>query len=62
MMLRSNVRNFLVGLTLSEIRGLLAGAVERGETRRAGYIEEYLREVEEEEESCDDVTIPLAYF
>jgi hypothetical protein len=63
MMLRSNIRNFLVGLTLSEIRVVLAGAVERGETRRAGYIEEYLREEEEEEEEdCDDVVIPLAYF
>jgi hypothetical protein len=62
MMLRSNVRNFLVGLTISEIRDVLAGSVERGETRRADFIEEYLREVEEEEESCDDVVIPLAYF
>jgi hypothetical protein len=41
---------------------MLADAITRGERSRAGYIEEYLREVEEEEESCDDVTIPLAYF
>jgi hypothetical protein len=62
MQLRMNIRNYLVGLSLSEIRTVLAGAVERNETARAGHIEDYLREVEEEEESCDDVTIPLAYF
>ena len=48
MSLRQNVRNFMVGLTISEVREALAGAVERGETRRAGYIEEWLGELEEE--------------
>jgi hypothetical protein len=61
-MLRMNIRNYLIGLSLSEIRTMLADATTRGERSRAGYIEEYLREVEEEEESCDDVTVPLAYF
>lgn len=48
MTLRQNVRNFMVGLSISEVRIELAGAVERGETRRAGYIEEWLCELEEE--------------
>jgi hypothetical protein len=61
-MLRGNIRNYCVGLSLSEIRTMLTDAVTRGEQCRAGYIEEYLCEVEEEEESCDDVTIPLSYF
>jgi len=46
--LRMNVRNFLVGLTPSEIRTVLDAAVREGDEVRAGYISEYLDEVLEE--------------
>ncbi len=48
MTLRQNVRNFLVGLTLSEMRVVLEDAITRGQSDRAKYIAEFIREVESE--------------
>lgn len=59
---RMNVRNYLAGLSISEIRTVLEGVVERGETARADFTAEYLREVEEEENGVRDWAIPLTYF
>jgi hypothetical protein len=75
--LRMNVRNFLVGLNVSEVRRELDCSVRRGETIRAGYIEEFLHELEDELADCgaydgcdsdpmwdgeDDVVTPARYF
>jgi hypothetical protein len=49
MSIRQNVRNFLVGLTLSEVRNELALSIEMGSADRAKYIEEFLHELEEEQ-------------
>ena len=46
--LRVNVRNFLVGLTMSEMAAEWDISVAMGNTQRADYIGEYMREVESE--------------
>jgi len=43
---RQNVRNLLVPLTTAELQRELVLSVERGDTERAGYVEEFIREVE----------------
>ena len=43
--LRANVRNFLVGLTMAEVRRELDLSVAMGDTARAGYIDEWLQEL-----------------
>lgn len=43
---RQNVRNLLVPLTTVELQRELVLSVERGDTERAGYVEEFIREVE----------------
>jgi hypothetical protein len=43
--LRMNVRNFLLVATEAEVRGELALSIERGDTERAGYVEECLCEL-----------------
>jgi len=46
--LKQNVRNFLYPLTLAEMRDVLELSIEAGDTVRAGYVEEFIREVEAE--------------
>ena len=53
MTLRQNIRNYLVGLTIAEVQRELAGAIERGEDRRAEYIGEFLDDLEEEFNACE---------
>ena len=45
MSVRSNVRNFLVPLTVAEVTAELDLSVEMGDTVRAGYIAEFLAEL-----------------
>ena len=47
--LRQNVRNFLLPMTVAEVRRELELSIEAGDTARAGYVEEFLREVEAEQ-------------
>lgn len=55
--LRLNVRNFLLPMTVAEIRHELELSVEADDTARAGYVEEFLREVEvddrDQENPCE---------
>jgi hypothetical protein len=51
-----NVRNLLVGATLTEARTFLADAIERGDTECAGYAEEFICELEAECPECNDYT------
>ena len=53
MSLRQNVRNFLIPLTIAEVRRELDLSLEMGQTRRADYIAEFLRELEEDFAGCD---------
>jgi len=53
MSLRQNVRNFLIPLTISEVKRELELSLEMGQTRRADYIAEFLRELEEDFNNCD---------
>ena len=68
MSIRQNVRNFLVGLTISEVRTEWAMSIDMGQTVRAKYVEEFLRELEEEDsddddwDAGDDCIAPAAYF
>lgn len=74
MTLRQNVRNFLLPLTIAEVRKELEISVERGDARRAGYIEEFLDELEADFNGCDedsylegfdgsdDCIVPKAWF
>ena len=52
--LRMNVRNFLMVATEAEVRGELALSIERGDTERAGYVEECLCELLAESADCDE--------
>ena len=62
MSLRQNVRNFLIPLTIAEVRRELDLSLEMGQTRRADYIAEFLRELEEDFAECntdeDDADFP----
>jgi hypothetical protein len=51
MTLRQNVRNFLVGLTVTEVQDELDLSVDMGDNDRAKYVEEFLNELLDE---CDD--------
>jgi hypothetical protein len=53
MTLRMNVRNWLVPLTVAEVQDELDWAIEQGETEKAGYIEEFLHELEAEFDGCE---------
>ena len=44
-MLRQNVRNFLLPLTIAEVERELEISLERGDMTRAGYVEEFLLEL-----------------
>ena len=44
--LRQNVRNLLFPMTLAEMQIERVLSVERGDTERARYVEEFIREVE----------------
>ena len=46
MTFRQNVRNYLVPMTMAELQRELNMSVERGDTKRAGYVSEFIREVE----------------
>jgi hypothetical protein len=48
------VRNFLVPLTVAEVQRELDLSVEMGDTVRAGYVEEFLRELEADFAGCDE--------
>jgi hypothetical protein len=54
--LRQNVRNFLLPMTVVEVQRELELSVEAGDTVRAGYVKEFLCELEtesNERENCD---------
>lgn len=48
MSLRMNVRNFLLPMRIPEVQRELELSLERDDTERAGYVEEFLRELEAE--------------
>ena len=48
MSLRQNVRNFLLPLTIAEVEQELIVSIERGDTVRARYVEEFLDELHAE--------------
>lgn len=52
MSLRMNVRNFLLPMRISEVQRELELSLERGDTERAGYVEEVLRELEPKCAGC----------
>jgi hypothetical protein len=52
--LRAAVRNFLLVATEAEVRGELALSIERGDTERAGYVEECLCELLAENADDDE--------
>jgi len=54
MTLRQNVRNFLLPLTLQQMQVELDISVEMGDTARAGYVKEFMREVEADFDGCDE--------
>jgi len=54
---RMNVRNYLCGLTLPEMRKELAVSIEMGNAGRAQYIEEYIADVEADFDGCDENTL-----
>ena len=60
--LRTNIRNFLVPLTLAEMQAELDISVEIGDVLRAEYIEEYICEVMADFNSCDISDFLLASF
>jgi hypothetical protein len=47
-----NVRNFLLPMTEAEVQVELNLSVERGDTARAGYVEEFLCELQAECNAC----------
>lgn len=53
MSLRQNVRNFLLPMTLPELRRELELSMESGDEERAGYIDEFIREVEADFNECE---------
>lgn len=52
-MLRQNVRNYLIPMRMSELQAELAVSIERGDTERARYVEEFIREVEADFDNCN---------
>jgi hypothetical protein len=53
MSLRQNVRNFLVPLTIAEVERELELSVERGDEARAGYVSEFLDELNADFDNCE---------
>ncbi len=53
MTIRQAVRSFLVPLTIAEVRAELDLSVAMGDTIRAGYVAEFLRELEADFNDCD---------
>lgn len=51
---RQAVRNFLAPLTVAEVQRELDLSIEMGATVRAGYVEEFLRELEADFAGCDE--------
>ena len=60
--LRTNIRNFLVPLTMVEMQAELDISVEIDDTLRAEYIEEYICEVMADFNGCDISDFLLALF
>ena len=52
MSLRANVRNFLVPLTIAEVKQELDLSIERGDHERAKHVREFLQELEQEFNEC----------
>ncbi len=57
MSIRANVRSFLVPLTMAELQDELDMSVAQGDAVRAGYIEEFIRDVEADFSHCDETTL-----
>ena len=53
MSLRQNVRNFLVPMRISEVERELELSIERGDSERAEYVAEFLRELEADFNECE---------
>jgi len=51
--LRQNVRNYLYPMTVAEIQRERELSVKAGDTVRARYVEEFLREIEDDFDGCE---------
>jgi len=53
MSLRQDIRNFLIPLTTAELQRELDLSIDMGDTVRAGYVEEFIRDLEADFNGCD---------
>ena len=53
MSLRQNVRNFLLPMRISEVERELELSLERDDTERAKYVQEFLDELEADFHECE---------
>lgn len=53
MTIRQALRNFLIPLTIAEVERELELSIERGDSVRAGYVEEFLQELYDDFDNCE---------